>query len=243
MPTDEKNLRAIGVTTKIEVAGDTRFDQVVYRSNHPKFDKSIQLEKEELLTIVAGSTWPEDEDILLNGLSPLIRQQELNLILAPHEPSLEHFKKLNKNFKGITFNLLSDFKETLVNLKPGEVLYIDRVGVLADIYSRGDLSFVGGSFKSKVHSVMEPLAHGTITVVGPFIENNREAQIFQKVYTEMGPAVQVVKTKEQLLNKVKDLMKKRTSMASAQMKIISEVQKRAGAVDSAIQHLVHSWYK
>lgn len=240
---DKKNLRAIGVTSKIEVAGDTRFDQVIYRSNHPRFDKSIQLENEELLTIVAGSTWPEDESVLLGGLAPMIRQQEINLIIAPHEPSLDHFKTLNSSLKGVKFNILSDFPETIVTLKPGEILYVDKIGVLADIYARGDVSFVGGSFKSKVHSVMEPLAHGAITIVGPHISNNREATVFQKVYTEMGPAVQVIKTKEQLLNKIKDIHKKRTSMASAQMKIISEVQKRAGAVDIALHHLVNSWYK
>jgi len=237
---DEQNLRAIGVTTKIEVAGDTRFDQVIYISQHPRFEKSIQSES-CALTLVAGSTWPEDEHVILQGLAPMIRGQELNLVLVPHEPSLEHFKTLNKTHKGMNFNLLSDYHESIIPLKPGEILYVDKLGILADIYSSAHVAFVGGSFKAKVHSVMESLAHGVVTLVGPYYQNNREATVFQKIYTEMGPAVQVVKTQDQLLNKMKDLSKKRTSMASAQMKIISEVSRRAGAVETTLYRLVEIW--
>ncbi|MGZ3692074.1 MAG: 3-deoxy-D-manno-octulosonic acid transferase, partial [Pseudobdellovibrio sp.] len=51
----------------------------------------------------------------------------------------------------------------------------DKIGFLADVYRFADLAFIGGSFKDKVHSVMEPLCCGLNVITGPFYKNSPEA--------------------------------------------------------------------
>jgi 3-deoxy-D-manno-octulosonic-acid transferase len=88
---------------------------------------------------------------------------------------------------------------------PYGVLLIDQVGVLADLYRLGAVAFVGGSFKDKVHSVMEPLACGCFVVTGPKINNNREALLFKNISVENLTAVTVVNNSDEFtmaLNKI-----------------------------------------
>jgi 3-deoxy-D-manno-octulosonic-acid transferase len=127
---------------------------------------------------VAGSTWNEDEEVLFEALPALLRDKKLKWIIAPHEPSPSHISALGRRLKeqNLDFQLWSK-AETW----EAPVLLVDQVGVLAELYLYGDIAFVGGSFKSKVHSVMEPLAAGCPTMVGPYHANNREALEFQKL--------------------------------------------------------------
>lgn len=200
---------------KISVLGDTRYDQVIHRLSSPK---ALQEALEPHgLTLVAGSTWPEDEKALLPALASLIKQQKINLILVPHEPTPDHIQHLKSQLDklDIVYGVYSSATA------PVPVLLVDQVGILADLYAWGDIAFVGGSFKKTVHSVMEPLAHGSLTIVGPYFENNREAVEFQKIQvTSQLHAVESCQNSEQLKNKIiqalpdlkPDLKKKMTDL-------------------------------
>jgi 3-deoxy-D-manno-octulosonic-acid transferase len=137
---------------------------------------------------VAGSTWPEDEKALLDGLDSLLRAGRCQMILVPHEPTKDHLAALSSSLqsKGIDFSLYSSGRWTT---EP--VLIVDQVGILAELYAWGDIAFVGGSFKGSVHSVMEPLGAHLLTLVGPHFSNNREAMEFSKI--PVGPFMAVQK--------------------------------------------------
>lgn len=178
---DEKNILATDPTAKTLVVGDSRFDQVRYRLLNPKATREELCPKDRLTTLVAGSTWPEDERVLLNALAKLLRENRIKLVIAPHEPSQNHLDHLIAELKKeqIQVELYSQASSFLSG-----VLIIDQVGILAEMYRWGALAFVGGSFKRSVHSVMEPLAAGCLTLVGPFYQNNREAIDFMNLNTE-----------------------------------------------------------
>ena len=172
----DKDLKALpeDLQKKSSVLGDTRFDQVFARLEKPKplppyFQKPIADR-----VMVCGSTWPEDEEVLIEVMK---RSADMSLrwIIAPHEPTDSHLDSLEKKLraKGLSSQRLSQADEQT------KIVLVDRVGILAELYTQADLAFVGGSFRKKVHSVMEPLAAGCLTFVGPYHENNGEALLFK----------------------------------------------------------------
>lgn len=183
---DCRLLESFGVQ-HTEPAGDTRYDQVLARlaMAKPLIPGLPDLLHENVL--VAGSIWPEDIENTLPGLIQEIQgRRTLSAILVPHEISKELIESLSafiraRGLKVATYSHLettSDEKQKDEKQKI-DVLIVDRVGILAELYQLGRLAFVGGSFRKTVHSVMEPLAAGCITFVGPKHLNNREAIEFQ----------------------------------------------------------------
>ena len=193
----EKDLELFKKTktqTPIQIQGDTRYDQVIYRlGQNTNLKQNLLHGSHKKATLLLGSTWPEDEKALLPALPQLL--QDLQIILAPHEASLEHLSALESELqklkiKSVRYSQIQDWDKN-------KILIIDQFGILASLYLWSDLSFVGGSFKKQVHSVMEPLAAGNICWVGPYYENNREAVEFQKTNH-----VRVMTSSDQLIKDV-----------------------------------------
>ncbi len=178
---DAVHLKALGVQSPITVEGDTRYDQVRYRLSHPK-ELPLALQP-RLPALVAGSTWKADEEVLLDALTPLLIAKRMQLILVPHEPDHSHIQALAGELekRGLSHARFSSEKEW----GDRDILLVDRIGVLAELYQWGTFAFVGGSYRGSVHSVMEPLGAGLITLVGPHHLNNREATEFAKI--SIGP--------------------------------------------------------
>jgi len=175
---DASNFRKLGFRGELKVLGDTRFDQVLDRLKHPKPIKALFSTEDSRRVLIAGSTWHEDEAVLLPAFVGL--KHRLALIIAPHEPTPLHLAQLKEKLEGLglTYELYSQIQTPQTH---ADVVIIDVIGILAELYQLADYAFVGGSFRKSVHSVMEPLAAGLITVLGPKHENNREAIEFQSV--------------------------------------------------------------
>lgn len=167
---------------KSEVIGDTRFDQVFARLENPKPLPALFKNDPPKALVVAGSTWSEDEEILFKTLEQT-KDLHLNWVIAPHEPTENHIVAMKKRLKslGLESKRLSEVADNQSFWTENEILLIDRVGILAELYTKADVAFVGGSYKAKVHSVMEPLAAGCITFVGPLHTNNGEAMLFKNI--------------------------------------------------------------
>lgn len=185
---DVNQVERLQLQTPVHVHGDTRFDQVFHRLEHPKAIKKELRPGNGTKVLVAGSTWPEDEKVLLPAFA--IAKGRCRMILAPHEIHEHHMGPLEEQLRslGLTYCKYSQAS----SWQQEDVLIVDQVGVLAELYTWGSFAFVGGSFKKQVHSVMEPLAAGLPVLVGPLHHNNREALLFkertlvgQKVVTEV----------------------------------------------------------
>ena len=199
---DKKNFQNKTGFKSLFVIGDTRYDQVLERLKEFKKEKDLKsplLEiihnlklKTQIPYLIAGSTWEEDEKVLLEAFHSFLKKQELRMILVPHEPSSAHLKALELllskyDLKGKRLSLLSPSlfeeaekkKENSVELS-SSIFILDKIGLLAEVYLIGDLAFVGGSFKKSVHSVMEPLAAGCLSFVGPYHKKNREVSYFKR---------------------------------------------------------------
>ena len=171
---DATRLREQGVPTdRITVTGDTRYDQVWKRAKAPA-SPLVESLKSSAPTLVAGSTWPTDDEILfpawveIRKLLPTAR-----LIIAPHELSADHETSVADwaRSNALRLSRISD-----ANAATGDVVLVDKYGVLGDLYALADVAFVGGGFHDAgLHSVLEPAAFGAPVLFGPGHEKSREA--------------------------------------------------------------------
>ncbi len=205
----------------IHVTGDTRYDQCFFRCKNPKTLKPLNNFNRPVF--VAGSTWPKDEEVLLPFFKKFSKQ--ISFIIAPHEPTSAHLEKLTKNIE--SQNLEYQFYTQTENWDPLAVLVIDKPGILADLYAWGLFAFVGGSMNRSVHSVMEPLAQGQLTFVGPKHLNNREALTFKKVDIQGITPVQIIKNTDNLSECFSELWPKWTK--DKQFKLKLSLKEKTGA--------------
>jgi len=163
-------LEGIGIRNT-DISGDTRFDRVVeilQRDNHLKF---MQAFKNDTQTVVAGSTWPEDEAILVPYINSVT--SPLKFVLAPHNIKLEHINKLRASIQKKTV-LFSEIESK--NPADYEVLIVDTIGLLTKIYSYADISYVGGGFATGLHNTLEPAVYGVPVIIGPNYKGFKEAE-------------------------------------------------------------------
>ena len=225
--TDYQNFKRLGLPESIlKISGDTRYDQVLHRLKDARNAKK-QVKELRNTTLMAGSTWPADESKLLEGLSAFIKSRQVNLIIAPHEPTPSHLSHLEKIISnhGLSFCRISHRH----GWKKGCVLIVDQVGILAELYSWADLAFIGGSFGRKVHNVLEPLAAGCVCFVGPDHRNSSEAIELKerRLSGSQFHFVNVFKSSDELkrlIQRVRD-----EHLKGSQSEIISLVKARRGA--------------
>jgi 3-deoxy-D-manno-octulosonic-acid transferase len=198
---DVQELSTLKLATPVTVQGDTRFDQVFHRLENPRILKTELQPSAASPVLVAGSTWPEDEVILIEALK--ILKGTLRMILVPHEVDEAHLSQVETLLqnRGLSFD-----RYTVASAWSTDVLIVDQVGILAELYTWGQGAFVGGSFRKQVHSVMEPLAVGLPVFVGPYHRNNREALAFKEKIFSDHPAVTEVQTAEDLVQKLNILI-------------------------------------
>ncbi len=160
---------------RLRILGDTRHDQVLRRAQQANPAGILPATwRPNGPVLVAGSTWPSDEEVLLPAFVAARRQVPgLHMILVPHEPTPAHLAELEQRFREhrVRGARLSQAQEAA----NAAILLVDRVGVLAELYGAGQIAFVGGSFGPGVHSVLEAAAHGVPVLFGPRMNNSPEA--------------------------------------------------------------------
>jgi 3-deoxy-D-manno-octulosonic-acid transferase len=157
---------------KLITATDTRFDRIWEKVNN---SENLMINKSNLkhkLTLVCGSTWAEDEKIIFQSIKSL--SQEINLVIAPHEPTSEHINSLKNIFpNSILLSELGTSPKEFIT----EIIIVDSIGKLLSLYSLADFVYVGGGFGSGVHSLAEPAGYGLPLVCGGKIKSSPDAPI------------------------------------------------------------------
>jgi 3-deoxy-D-manno-octulosonic-acid transferase len=172
---DRKNFLEFGLDEeKVIKVGDTRYDRVFQKSLVAKDKK---LFKEGFFSgkkvFVMGSSWDSDEEVLLPSVIKLMKHHpEVVLIIAPHEPTIQHLEKLEEQFSQKITTIRFSSKNAYANER---VIIIDSIGILLSLYYYADFVFVGGGFKQNVHNVLEPAVYGLPVLFGPKIQNSQEA--------------------------------------------------------------------
>lgn len=173
---DAERLTALGVEpARVSVTGDTRYDQVWQRAQ--RVDRAAAPVVSLLSsrpTIVAGSTWPSDETELLPAFEHVLRDvaPDARLVIAPHEPVAAHLAPIERWATRAGRRLARLAAATGTD----DIVLVDRVGVLGDLYALADVAYVGGGFHAAgLHSVLEPAAFGAPVLFGPRFTMSRDA--------------------------------------------------------------------
>lgn len=154
-----------------DISGDTRFDRVLKLSqekvSYPVMDQFS--DKQPLL--IAGSTWPADEDVLLG----LLDRSSVNfkLVIAPHELNNGHLQQLLKKFKKYNPVLFSVTDQE--KFADSRVMMVDSYGKLAFIFRYAKIAYIGGGFGVGIHNTLEAATYGIPVLFGPKYQNYQEA--------------------------------------------------------------------
>ncbi|MGI9161038.1 MAG: 3-deoxy-D-manno-octulosonic acid transferase [Saprospiraceae bacterium] len=161
------------------LAGDTRIDRVLALSvSAPENPIAAAFaHRKEAYTLVAGSTWPPDEKILI----PLLTNPafaDWRLILAPHTPSENYVQSLEKRLFDADPHLavLRYSQASPERAADARVLIIDNIGLLNGLYRYGYAAYIGGGFGRGIHNTLEPAAFGLPVLFGPHFAKFEEAR-------------------------------------------------------------------
>jgi 3-deoxy-D-manno-octulosonic-acid transferase len=154
----------------VTVSGDTRFDRVVEIAAVHKDFPIVQNFTADQVTLVAGSTWLPDEDLLEKYI--MTNNTGCKLIIAPHEIKATDIISLSKRF-GNSAILYSQADPA--SISQYRILIIDSIGMLSQLYRYGQIAYIGGGFGAGIHNILEAAVYGMPVLFGPNYHKFQEA--------------------------------------------------------------------
>ena len=164
---DETTLNLLKGFDNVTLCGDTRFDRVAAIAQTAKRFPEIEAFIGERKCIIAGSTWPPDEKLLLPYLGRL--PEDYCMIIAPHDISEKHISQIAEQL--IDYQLYSELNPE----KTSKVLVLNTIGVLSQLYQYARFVYIGGGFGVNIHNIQEPVTFGCPVVFGPKYKSFKEA--------------------------------------------------------------------
>lgn len=161
-------LSSIGVKN-VSLSGDTRFDRVADIAANSKELPIVSAFAQGSKVIVAGSSWPKDEDILCDYFN---NHPEVKMILAPHEIHQAHLDSIVSKLKR-PYVFYKDTDEAAA--AKADCLIINCFGLLSSIYKYGKVAYIGGGFGVGIHNTLEAAVYGMPVLFGPNHERFQEA--------------------------------------------------------------------
>jgi 3-deoxy-D-manno-octulosonic-acid transferase len=172
---------------KIQVV-DLRVLQIMERLKTAQETMSCKIPGQEYLlpfledniakTIVFGSFWPIEVDLMNEGFFQSIKKSELTPVIVPHQLSSENIGRIKLNLKAACGDLCiyqinqddtaSEVQSVINALKDKNgILLFNVKGVLCEFYSMFKLAYVGGGHGRSVHSLLEPYLANCNLLCGP----------------------------------------------------------------------------
>ena len=172
--------------TNVTVCGDTRFDRVAAIAQQVKPFPEVEQFIDGRQCIIAGSTWPPDEKLLVDFYQKM--PDDYCLIIAPHDISESHVAQIKALFpdsqlytelnpdqppRSLSPRFLSLSKES--KGRPTRILIVNTIGILAQLYQYARFVYIGGGFGVNIHNIQEPVTFGCPVVFGPKYKSFKEA--------------------------------------------------------------------
>jgi 3-deoxy-D-manno-octulosonic-acid transferase len=163
-------LHGIGIDN-VTVCGDTRLDRVLQiKAQAKEFPEIAAMTSGDKLTLVMGSSWQPDEDIIIPYFNS---HPEMKLIIAPHEFDESRLDAMMARIKRPVARYTK--LDQVDDPSQLDCMIIDCFGILSSLYRYGDVAYVGGGFGSGIHNVPEAAVYGIPVIFGPRHEKFREA--------------------------------------------------------------------
>ncbi len=203
-----------------EVAGDTRIDNVLQRKDRCKNIDSIKDWKDKEIFLL-GSVHPSDEHIYKKFVN---EKFDSKILIVPHDVSQENVYKMTC---WITRDF--DFFSTLESTSDKDIIVVDKIGLLFDLYQYVDIAYIGGGFGAGIHNILEPLAHSVPVIIGPRYEKFKEASDLVNLR-----GICVIKTSSEFEKAIKHLDKNDPSTIPDQY-----MESNCGASEKIMKHILY----
>jgi len=215
-------------TDRVTVSGDTRFDRVHAIANQHRNLPVIETFKQDRFTLVAGSTWKEDEDLLIRYINEHGKGQKW--ILVPHEIHEDHINRMLRSLEkpAVRFSEAEGTDST-----KADVLIIDNIGMLSSLYFYGDIAFIGGGFGKGIHNILEAAAYGIPVLFGPDYKAFQEAIDLVKLEGAFA-----IESYEELMNILQQLTGDREYLKNSGCIARDYVKTNLGATKSIVEKLL-----
>lgn len=227
---DARRIIQLGADARrVRVAGNLKFDNLVQGSSMRK--EGIGFREEDRL-FIAGSTYPGEEEIMLDAYHRLkVEFPRLRLVLAPrHVERVDEIGRLCERQGFLPRKFSENSGSTAINVQ--SVLIIDRIGYLRDLYSLADVAFVGKSLRGAGgQNMLEPLCFGKPTLVGPRTENFRDVV---RIFLPTGALIEV-NTVQDLVVQLRGLLNDPTRCARINLTAKSEIARHQGATETTVR--------
>ena len=218
-------LASIGIKNT-ELTGDTRFDRVKQIAEQAKNIGKVELFLNRTPAVVCGSTWPPDEEILIDYINQY--QGAYKWILTPHEIGENHIKSIMEKCQ----KSIVRYTDESADYSSAEVLIIDCIGLLSAIYRYGKIAYIGGGFGVGIHNTLEAAVYGIPVIFGPKYRKFKEAvSLIQE-----GGAFTIQNGNE--LNAILDSLMENPEIAgTAGKKAVAYVNSQLGATECIMKYL------
>lgn len=165
---DREKFHALGVPSdKIVVTGDCKVDTLLDRRKATSPDKWGWLKDGKSPLFTAGSTHSGEDEVVISAFRMARREYPgARLAIVPRHPE----RALMTVAAALPYDDVH--AELLSRIEPGrndaDIVVVDRIGVLFDLYAASDAVFVGGSLVEKGgQNPFEPALFGLPAVHGP----------------------------------------------------------------------------
>lgn len=213
----------------ITVSGDTRFDRVCNQLLQNNTLDFVSEFKGDSLCIVIGSSWPEDEKLIVNYINS-ISNTSIKFIIAPHNIKPTQIENLKRSISKSCVCFSRKETETLANY---QVLIIDTIGLLTKIYKYADIAYVGGAIGSTgLHNTLEAAVFGIPLIIGNNYEKFPEAHAMIE-----NKGMLSISNQEELNNAFNLFVNNKVISAQYGMRNYNFINKNKGAVIQILQFL------
>ena len=229
---DKKRIMELGAPSNlVTVEGNIKFDRDFNDSNLTveEIREKFKIEKNQIV-VVAGSTHNNEEKKLISVYNKLKNKYpDLVFLIAPRY--IDRSKKINELYK--KNNIKTKLRTEVSNRKQDEdLIIVNTLGELVDLYKIADLVFVGGSLIEKGgHNILEPAAQKSAVFFGPYMFNFKKDT---KYFLKNDAAVQV-NDENELAKKMIELLDNRKKLEKMSIKAKNLVKKNKGASRNNIQ--------
>ena len=209
----------------VQVGGDTRFDRVVQHLHQPKPWPVLDQFVNNQAFMVLGSVWQADMDVLI----PLINSKEFPFqwVIVPHEIHADEMKRWES-----AIQLPVQYSKDAA-VSGAQVLIVNEVGYLAQIYRGASFAYIGGAFGAGLHNTLEASVYGPTVFFG-----NKNYTKFKEArdLVEFGLAYPIEDT-ESLKIKMHEIYDAEDVFVNKQVQARTFVALQAGATQKIMNYL------
>ncbi len=148
--------------SQVTISGDTRYDRVSNIAKQTKEQPVVQHFSSGKFTLVAGSSWQEEHEMLVKLANNY--PERLKLIIAPHELNEKSFKYIERKVQNKVVRLSKTNEQ---EVSEAQILIVDSIGLLSSLYRYGEAALIGGGFGKGIHNILEPAVYGVPVMFGP----------------------------------------------------------------------------